>query len=436
MKDRIKNGANLLESHVFQFDFLNDDFSKLPKKLKEIIDGPEKCRKLIVYINPPYAESSGGKDAKTGVSTSHRTRDQYQILIGKATNEIFSQFMVRIYKEIPACNLAFFSKLKYINGSNFNKFRDLFCAKYKKGFICKGNTFDNVTGEFPIGFSIWNLQGKCFPKKLQFDILDNSGNNIGKKSFYNGELYINKWISCLEVSKESIGRLYYTSNDFQQNRLIFISMMKSTSHLSYTEIGLNNLIECSIYFAVRLCIEPSWLNDRDQFLYPNDKYKDDIDFQNDCFAFTLFHGQNRITKKEGVNHWIPFSETEVNAKNNFDSNFMYDFINGKVSRSEPNDLFTEKKTKQNALRFSEEAKAVFKAGKKLWKYYHLQPSADVNASFYDIREFFQGRNDSEKMNNKSGDDTYNASISELRSAQKTLAFKIQPKVYEYGFLVE
>jgi len=26
MKDRIKNGANLLEDHVFQFDFLNDDF--------------------------------------------------------------------------------------------------------------------------------------------------------------------------------------------------------------------------------------------------------------------------------------------------------------------------------------------------------------------------------------------------------------------------
>jgi len=40
------------------------------------------------------------------------------------------------------------------------------------------------------------------------------------------------------------------------------------------------------------------------------------------------------------------------------------------------------------------------------------------------------------MNNKSGDDTYNALIGDLRSAQKTLSLKIQPKVYEYGFLVE
>jgi hypothetical protein len=96
----------------------------------------------------------------------------------------------------------------------------------------------------------------------------------------------------------------------------------------------------------------------------------------------------------------------------------------------------KKKTKTKAFKFSDEAKAVLKAGKKLWKYYHSQPTANVNASYYDIREFFQGRDDSGKMNNKSGDDTYNALISDLRSAHKTLALKIQPKVYEYGFLVE
>jgi len=56
MKDRIANGANLLESHVFQFDFLNDEFDKLPAGLQEIINDPQKRRKLVVYINPPYAE--------------------------------------------------------------------------------------------------------------------------------------------------------------------------------------------------------------------------------------------------------------------------------------------------------------------------------------------------------------------------------------------
>ena len=57
MKDRIHNGANLLEDHVFQFDFLNGDFSKLPKGLQEIINHSEKRKKLVMYINPPYAEA-------------------------------------------------------------------------------------------------------------------------------------------------------------------------------------------------------------------------------------------------------------------------------------------------------------------------------------------------------------------------------------------
>ena len=40
------------------------------------------------------------------------------------------------------------------------------------------------------------------------------------------------------------------------------------------------------------------------------------------------------------------------------------------------------------------------------------------------------------MNNKSGDDKYSTLIGDLRSALKVLAEKIQPKVYEYGFLLE
>jgi hypothetical protein len=40
------------------------------------------------------------------------------------------------------------------------------------------------------------------------------------------------------------------------------------------------------------------------------------------------------------------------------------------------------------------------------------------------------------MNNKSTDDTYTQLLGALRDALKTLTQKIQPKVYEYGFLKE
>ncbi|MDR0563099.1 MAG: hypothetical protein LBG73_10495, partial [Spirochaetaceae bacterium] len=87
--------------------------------------------------------------------------------------------------------------------------------------------------------------------------------------------------------------------------------------------------------------------------------------------------------------------------------------------------------------FSPEAQAVLSAGKALWKYYHKNSNTvSVNASFYDIREFFQGRKDSGAMNAKSADEGYTALLKTLRNVQKTLASKIEPKVYEYGFLKE
>jgi hypothetical protein len=61
--------------------------------------------------------------------------------------------------------------------------------------------------------------------------------------------------------------------------------------------------------------------------------------------------------------------------------------------------------------------------------------SNPNASLYDIREHFQGRNDKGKMNNKSSDETYNSLIGVLRRALTRLAQEIEPKVYEYQFLL-
>ena len=118
MRDRIKSGANLLDSHVFQFDFLNDDFSKLPTSLQDIINNPEKRKKLVVYINPPYAEASN-RDTVTGkgqnkskVATKTLIYAKYSGLISTAARELFAQFLIRIYLEIDGCTIAEFSTLK------------------------------------------------------------------------------------------------------------------------------------------------------------------------------------------------------------------------------------------------------------------------------------------------------------------------------------
>ena len=74
------------------------------------------------------------------------------------------------------------------------------------------------------------------------------------------------------------------------------------------------------------------------------------------------------------------------------------------------------------------------AGRELWKYYHSQPGVNVNASLYDIREYFQGRNDKGRMNTRSENETYTNLIAGLRDKLDLLARRIEPKIYEYGFL--
>lgn len=89
-------------------------------------------------------------------------------------------------------------------------------------------------------------------------------------------------------------------------------------------------------------------------------------------------------------------------------------------------------------KLSSPASAVMDAGRELWRYYHQQQESNPNASFYDIKKFFQGTKVNAKgktiMNKESEDETYRRLITELRLRLKILASEIEPKIYLYGFL--
>lgn len=346
--------------------------------------------------------------------------------------------MAKIYEEIPDCIIGQFSKMKFVNGSNFKKFKEYFLAEYNGGFIVPADTFDNVKGNFPIGFTIWNTSVKNKISIVATDVYSKKGEYQFTKGFYgNLPQNINRWIKIFD-NKTNIG-LGFMGNpapDFQHNSQLYISNTKGKEHFNFFNFISANIFEGTIYFSVRNTITQSWLNDRDQFLYPKDGWQEDTEFQTDCLAFTLFHGQNRITNKEGINHWIPFTEQEVNAQEKFESNFMTNFIKSKLPQAEEVSLFGDTPISNQPLAFSEEAKAVFDAGRELWKYYHAQPNVNVNASYYDIREYFQGRNDKGKMNAKSLDQIYTNLNAELKNKMSILADKIKPKIYEYEFLKE
>ncbi|QBL11674.1 hypothetical protein [Campylobacter helveticus] len=296
-------------------------------------------------------------------------------------------------------------------------------------------------------------------KSITLDIFDENGASLGKKRFYttlDNKESINKWIKRYDDEENfRAGLLDTRGNDFQNQQYINIKSQDFiiTAHSTGFYLTHYNLVPMAIYFSVRHCIPHTWINHNDQFLNPNKKWEKDTEFHSDCLIFMLFHGKNRITSKEGINHFIPFSEKELGAAEAFESHFMQDFLQGKIKISnkkkkgqqefdfqsdELEDTFTPTKS----LIFSDEAKEVLQAGKELFKHYHTQAkdkeNYNPNAALYDIKAHFQGFNDKGKMNppQKAQDEAYKEKLGELNYTLKNLAQKIEVKVYEYEFLLE
>lgn len=126
-----------------------------------------------------------------------------------------------------------------------------------------------------------------------------------------------------------------------------------------------------------------------------------------------------------VNHFIPYTETEINAPDRFESDFMVQYL----------DVLRQAQDERGGV-ISNEVLAVLDAGRSLWQAYFAQ--TDV----YSVREeyklnrpdvgWYQIRN-ALKLRNTSGDGLP-VDFSNFETAYKALTEKLQPQVFELGFL--
>ena len=144
------------------------------------------------------------------------------------------------------------------------------------------------------------------------------------------------------------------------------------------------------------------------------------------------HGEDSASLKASDTGRSVLSRTQGESPVPFVDNKIALFLSA-VNGGAEND-----KNGQTGFVISVEARAVLGAGRELWRYYHRQSGANPNASYYDIRKHFQGvkvdAKGKEKMNSTSEDGRYSELLAGLKAAMKQLAAKIEPKVYEYGFL--
>ena len=460
--DVMKATKTCVSAQRFQYDYLNDDIgddglidytltNKVPAGLRQAIaDG----KKILVLINPPYAEVSSGVDSgnKAGVAATQMSKAMSDF--GYAKRELFAQFMVRIAKEMPTATLAMFSTMKYINAPNFEQFRTLWDAQYLNGFVVHSQAFDGLNGDFPIGFLVWatkNFGTKKMPiTTVRTEVLDKKVQEIGEKIFYNlpNDEHLNSWMPRLKTdtcniplknaihpqtakakvsawSKDAIGYLLCKGGDVQNaNQTALLSSVYSNGCGFY--VTTENLWQAAIMFTVRRVNKQTWLNDRDQFLQPNQPLSDE--FKNDCLIWMLFNGSNLSASANDlewndkkwslVNHFIPFTEAEVGAPERFESDFMSQYLADLQGGISPQSL------------------AVMAQGKILWQAYFAHTDVRTvrdelklnrpDVGWYQIRNALKKRNDS--------GDTIPVDFTQFETAYKALSEKLQPQVFELGFL--
>lgn len=484
--DIMKAAKICVAAERFQYDYLNDDITdngeidysltnKIPENLRKVIsEANEGKKKLLVLINPPYAEATNANNVAIGVGAQNKAgvaKNKWSDIgmekYGKASNELFTQFVARIAKEIPNATLAMFSKMKYINAPNFEIFRNEWSAKYLDGFVVHSKSFEGLKGDFPIGFLIWKTcndkiktgmvgchseRNEVESKNLEIPCLayDKKAQLIGAKTFFplSEKDYLSKWIerpkankensvalkSAIEVtngkawvrtwSDNAIAYMCAGTNDMQnaEKYIYLLSSQASRGHGFY--VNESNLWKAAVMFSMEKVTPHTWLNDRDQFLQPNSELPEE--FKNDCLVWMLFNGSNLTASANDlewnnkkwsiVNHFIPFTEEQVGSSERFESDFMVRYMEGKT--------------------FSKEANAVLAEGLKIWQAYFKQTfnhkirdEYKLNRSdvgWYQIRMALKAQNDTGI--------SIPINFANFESAYKILTEKLRPKVYEYGFL--
>ena len=470
--DVMKATKTCVAAQRFQYDYLNDDITddgqidyslsnKVPVPLRAAIAAG---KKILVLINPPYAESTNrgntevklGTENKTGVATT-RVGDSMADY-GYASRELFAQFLVRIGIEMPTATVAMFSTMKYINAPNFEKFRQEWNALYKGGFVVHNQAFDGMSGKFPIGFLIWKTDQTAAIKtpitEISVDVLDKNALPIGEKVYCNvpNSQLLTNWIGRQKSNQEdalplinattpttktigvrrtkwadgAIGHILVGGNDLQhaEQQTAVFSSVHSIGHAGGFFITPENLLQAITIFSVRKLIRPTWLNDRDQYLQPTAPLSDE--FKTDCLIWMLFNRGNLTAgandlKWNGktwslVNHFIPFTEAEVGAPDRCESDFMVQYLAEKT--------------------LSADALAVLDCGRGLWKAFFAETDVRTVRDEYKLNRsdvgWYQVRN-ALKARNASGD-TVSVNHGPFELAYQALSDKLRPQVFSLGFL--
>lgn len=458
------------EATTFQFDFLNDNISKVPT---ELLNALKSNKKIIFFINPPYG-TGGGSIANAPIKAQAETVknniniQMHEDRLGSSATNLYVQFLYRIVKikqqfNLTNVNIAVFCPPGFIQSSKFKVFRNFFFNnfKYNSGMIFNSIHFDNVENG-AILFSIWNTGKQINYNEFIVDKVEKVDGDVTKidnKLLYNcdNEIKAADWIkqgvntsdkfeyitgsSGLVIRddfkgktvKNQIGDFGFLSNDIYHSTQgqCIMTIIAGNSRFPIVETNFDKVIT---YFTARLSCKKDWTNQFDNFIAPNTTNPKWQEFVNDSLVYSLFNSKSQQTSLRQVkyhdkfwnvtNQWTWYSQSkvlELADKYGLDETFN--------DSKTLNESFVYKRLISTNL--SLEAQAVIDKANELLEqtmkfrktFNNEYPEAQVlnaDIGWYQVKLMLK---------------TYMVDeLKNFRSLYKKLEIKLQPEIYELGFL--
>lgn len=354
------------EAVKFQYDFLNDDVTpegilpvdkiKMPRGLLKAL---EEDKKMILFANPPYGKATpiSGTDG-TGMAKNLINKEMLKKNFGISSSQLYLQFLYRIIKFNRNINIAFYTPTMFLSSLSGNKFRDLFFKNFKllSAFKFRADHFSNTSSNWAIAFTIWQ-RGREYRNSFNFKIKDFDDNhkiyNIGNKNIYNtdSDRSLSNWYNNSVINRRnietpnlngplsiknnennkftisSIGSINNHANNQMQQRVICISS-SALSLNGYKPIETTNFMKVVALFITRTSIPVTWINQKDEYLAPNEQHPEYLQWNTDAIIYSLFSAQSslrKITYKDKIwdikNEWfwMPNSQMlQLANENGFD----------------------------------------------------------------------------------------------------------------------
>lgn len=473
------------EGVSFQFDFLNDHIAdkrdltgmysdKLPKGLKDAL---LENKPIVFFLNPPYATACNmgvsEDDHKAGINNTMVRQQMIDVKLGSGAENLQHQFMYRIMQiknvfNLTNVHIALFSKPIYLTGGKQEKFLNAFCNEFSfvDGILFNAGGFSGVSEKWGITFNIWENGVNTDNNNFIHTLVEQKDCEIvecGAKKLYNlnGLQTASDWSkepikkikakdapqisSGIKVKQEkgrgtlienALGYLGNNSNNVGMSEMYSALYSSCSSRSHGYSITVDNFTRCTTLFAARKLVVGDWINDKDEYLAPNESHPRYKEFVNDSVVYSLFNTSSNQSSLRQIEYkdklwdikneffWMSKSEImELANENNQD--FTYEDARTADER------YVYAYVRDHRDDFSPEAiKVLEKAEELVRKSFKYRELFDDDHKEYQILNWDAGFYQLKALWKEYLKDDFE----DFKNLYKVLADKMRPMVYELGFL--